>query len=562
MIYQMKFKGIIVLLVSCLSSLNIIGQGYFDGFVFNKSDSLRGSLRLERTCFDVKHYALDITIDILSKTISGVNKIQFEYNEVSDQIQIDLFENMYIDSITYNHNRLNFYRDFNAVFVDIPDLPLNEIYSIDVYYGGKPIIAKTPPWDGGFVWDVDQNGAPFIGVACEGIGASLWWPNKDHLSDEPDSMDIKITVPNGLFAASNGNLISQSKTETTSSYHWHVSYPINNYNVSVTIADYAHFDDIYVSGEDTLALDYYVLKDNLEKAKVHFKQVPQTLEAFEFYFGKYPFWDDGFALIETPYLGMEHQSGIAYGNNYKKGYNGFAPKGMPFDYIIVHETGHEYFGNSVSCADHCDMWIHEAFTTYMEALFVEYTYGPEMVYPYLKTQKQHANHYPIIGPRGVNFGEWGDSDMYYKGTWILHTLRKSLNNDKKWFALLKDFYTHFAHSICDADQVISYFDEYINTHFETAINVKAYFDQYLNHPKIPNLIYSYKSVGKDLQFSMKLVCENKSLSLPISIGNENEVFRTVDVNARDWITFRIEGLSSKSYKIHTKEQLIEVELLN
>jgi aminopeptidase N len=313
---------------------------------FSRADTLRGSLSEIRSCFDVAYYHLDIRLDTEKRFLSGSNEIRFTAASTFDSLQIDLFENMDIDSILFEGNNLEFNREFTAVYIQMGrTINSGEFASLKVFYRGSPTIANNAPWDGGFIWKKDFEGNPWIGVACEGDGASLWWPNKDHLSDEPDSMRISVTVPDSLMAVCNGNLISIDSLDKNLKYNWLVSYPINNYNVTINVADYVHFDDVHINAnEDSLRLDYYVLRGNSEKAKVQFMQVHETLKCFESAFGPYPFFNDGYALVETPYLGMEHQSAIAYGNNFEKGYRGRFPAEMDFDYIIIHETGHEWWG--------------------------------------------------------------------------------------------------------------------------------------------------------------------------------------------------------------------------
>ena len=377
---------------------------------FGRKDSLRGFLFPERSCYDVTFYHLNINVEPENKFIRGYNEIHFEALDSFRLFQIDLFENMSISQIIFDGKELSFSREYNAVFVDFDQwIKKGSKAFIRVYYEGNPKIAVNPPWDGGFSWKTDKNGKDWIGVSCQGLGASSWWPNKDHQSDEPDSMLISCQIPFGLSCISNGNLRLHDLRKSTmhfNTYNWFVSYPINNYDVSINIGDYVHFDDQYISNGDTLALDYYVLSYNEQKAKTHFEQVKPMLNCFEKYLGPYPFFNDGFALIETPYLGMEHQSGIAYGNNFLPGYKGNTnfTAGLDFDYIIIHETGHEWWGNSITANDISDMWIQETFCTYSEALFVECIYGYDTMIKYVENQMKMArNVSPIVGVPDVHF---------------------------------------------------------------------------------------------------------------------------------------------------------------
>lgn len=454
------------------------------------ADTLHGSLRPERTCFDVHYYHLNITIDTAAKSISGYNEILFSAVESVDRIQLDLFANMVIDSIVFRKFHLDFKRQFNAVFVDFPGTILQgNIESIKVYYHGVPRAAKRAPWDGGFVWRTDKNGKPLIGVACEGDGASLWWPCKDELGDEPDSVRITGTTPEGLKFISNGKQESQVGSTST----WKVSYPINNYNVTFYVGDYVHFGEYYVSGKDSMPCDYYVLPYSLDKAKEQFKQVKPMLKIYEDFYGRYPFWNDGYALVESSYLGMEHQGAIAYGNRYLPGYRGhidssMAALGINFDYIIIHETAHEYWGNNVSVKDMADLWIHEAFATYTEALYVEKMYGYEQSLKYLETLKPGIeNDKPIIGDYGVY--KMGSSDMYPKGAWMLHTIRNIVNNDSLWFACLKGIQEEFKIKTVTGKEVMEYIQKVLGR------DLKPVFKYYLEKKEFQSFIINYERKG-------------------------------------------------------------------
>ena len=487
---------------------------------YTRKDSLQGGLRLERTCYDVLRYDLNITVNPAEKSIVGYNDITFEMDEKSDVIQLDLFENMKVDSIIYNANTLAFKREFNAVFINFPQA-LQAIggksKTIRFYYSGKPIIAKNAPWDGGFVFTKDNQGKPWIGVACQGTGASLWYPCKDSQSDEPNyGATIKVAVPNGLMEVSNGRLMgSQDLKNGYTRWDWQVNNPINTYDITLNIANYAHIHDTYKN----LDLDYYVLKDNEAKAKVHFEEVKPMMECFQSKFGTYPFTNDGYKLVETPYLGMEHQSAVAYGNHYLKGYLGNDISGtgigLLFDYIIIHESAHEWFGNSITSKDIADMWIHEAFAMYSETVFVECQYGYDKAQTYLNGMKQNVtNDKPIIGPYGVN--KEGSGDMYYKGALMLNTIRHTINNDEKWWQLLLKYATTFKHKIIDTATVVNFFNQ------ESGINLTPIFNQYLKQITIPNLIIrknknmlEYKWLSNEPSFSMPIdiIMENKTIRL-------------------------------------------------
>tara|TARA_B100001964_G_scaffold28941_1_gene29441 strand:- start:572 stop:1885 length:1314 start_codon:yes stop_codon:yes gene_type:complete len=391
---------------------------------------------------------------------------------------------------------------------------------IQVYFNGNPREAVNPPWDGGFSWKKDENGKDWIGVSCQGLGASSWWPNKDHQSDEPDSMLISCQVPAPLKCIANGNLRFHDLRKSTMHYntfHWFVSYPINNYNVTLNIGDYTSFSDKYISGDDTLALDYYVLPYNKEKAKEHFIQVKPMLECFESYFGKYPFWKDGYALVETPYLGMEHQSAIAYGNDYLPGYHGNKRfiAGLDFDYIIVHESGHEWWGNSITTNDIADMWIHEGFCTYSEVLYVECIYGYDTMLKYIKNQRRSVrNDKPIIGPYHVN--KEGSGDMYQKASLILHTLRTLIDNDLLWFEIIKGISTNFKYKTINGQEIIDYINQRSGKDFT------SFFNQYLKNKDIPEFQYRLIKNGREVALMYKWeAVEGFEMPLLINFGNED-----------------------------------------
>ena len=546
-----KTALIIFALLLCTSGTTEAQRDFYNTYSFNRADSLRGSLRAERSCYDVFYYDLDIRVDPISRMVSGQVDIHFTAVTDFERMQVDLFENMRIIRIDMNGRKLHYVREHNAVFVDLPQQSAGNKGTIRITYGGKPVQATNPPWDGGFVWANDRNGNPWIAVACEGDGASLWWPNKDHLSDEPDSLSIRVSVPEPLVCISNGNLRSERpdpKKKGYRQYEWFVSYPINNYNVTVNIGDYTHFSDIYTAEDGaSLDLDYYVMSYNLERARTHFRQTHQTLACFEEYFGKYPFWEDGFALVETPYLGMEHQSAIAYGNRYMRGYlGGMIPSDMDWDYIIVHETGHEYFGNSISVGDLSEMWIHESFTTYMEALYVECRYSREDAIRYLLGQRGFiGNREPILGPPGVNWEDWEYSDHYFKGSWVLHTLRSAINDDELWFDILRSFYEEYQHSIVTTSD----FTEFVKE--RTGSDYDAFFEQYLWHPKPPTLTYQLLELDGNLIVRFKWAADVADFSMPVHLGVPGNM-QFVQAEARSFSELVIPDAKATDFEVSTE----------
>jgi aminopeptidase N len=479
---------------------------------YTKADSLRGSLRPERA-FDVQKYHLKLKVEPKKQFISGSNTISFNAEEDLSTIQIDLFENMKVDSILQNAEVLAYERKHNAVFIELDEpVQADEKGEIQFYYSGEPIVARNAPWDGGFVWDEDENGDPWVGVAVQGTGASLWYPNKDHQSDEPEEVQLDIAVPNGLMNVSNGQFLGKKDLgDGFTQWSWKTVNPINNYNVMINIANYEHFSDSY----SDLELDYYVLPYNLEKAKVQFKEVKPMMDCFYEKFGKYPFVEDGFKLVETPYLGMEHQSAVAYGNEYKMGYLGNDLSGtgigLKWDYIIIHESGHEWYGNSITAKDIADMWIHEGFTSYSEAVYVECRWGKEEALEYLKgTRRGLSNNAPIIGDYGVN--SEGSGDMYFKGANLLNTIRSIYDDDKLWWKTLKDYTETYKHQIIDTKTTETFFDKAID------IDLKPVFDQYLRYAALPQL--QFKKEGDKILYRWKADVENFTMPVDVFIKDK------------------------------------------
>ena len=498
---------------------------------FTRADSLRGGLRPERTNYDLTYYDLEVEVDPTAKSIKGSVAIQMKQlvSEETQHIQLDLFKNMEVYKIyDENGNNLKFEREENVIWVTgNQQVQVGQVFEINVDYGGKPIAAKMAPWDGGFDWKEDKNRNPWIGVACEGIGASLWWPNKDQLLDEPDSMRIAVTVPNGLTAVSNGNLESEEPLGNgKTKFNWKVSYPINNYNVSIYIGKYTHFKDLYNGSEGAYDLDYYVLEYNKEKAEKQFQQVKPMFDCYEKFLGPYPFPRDGFALIETPYLGMEHQSAVAYGNNYLNGYMGHdisgTGLGMKFDYIIIHETGHEYWGNSVGMSDLADMWINEGFCTYSEALYMECLYGLDTALMYCNGWKSRIeNDKPVIGEYGVN--NEGSGDMYPKAAIMLHTLRWLVKNDELWFSTIKDIQRDFRNKTVSTNEIVAYMNNKLGNDYTWL------FDQYLRKTKPPVLEYTAVQKGKNIELTAQWIGTNTNFKLPVTFLKKGEKIMETEI---------------------------------
>jgi aminopeptidase N len=506
---------LIICFLLCLFSFSLQAQDLFPGNEkFTEADTLRGSLNKDRTCFDVYYYHLDIKVEPDSQFISGSNTIGFKAVHSFKRMQLDLFQNMDLKLVMHGKDTLKFVRHHNAFYVYFDQNPRKDsLYEIKVYYEGKPTVAKHAPWDGGFVWEKDSSGKHWVGVACEGFGASSWWPNKDHLSDEPDSMLISVTVPIGLMNVSNGQFVgTEAPAKGWKQYNWKVSYPINNYNVTVNIADYYHFSDTFQNESGTHPIDYYVLPANKEKAKKQFEQVKPMLQCYEEYLGEYPFWRDGYKLVETPYLGMEHQSAIAYGNKYKTGYAGtdYSRIGLDFDYIIIHETGHEWWGNLVSAADIADLWIHEGFCTYSEAIYVECMYDYQTALDYINAKKPGVkNKRPILGVYGVN--NEGSGDMYSKGMLILNTLRSLVEDDDLWWNTIRGLINEFGYKTTSTEEVVDFLSEKLNK------DLHDFFEQYLAYSNIPVLEYKLDRSRKSAELSYRWKADVATFDMPVIV---------------------------------------------
>ncbi|MFV7235616.1 M1 family metallopeptidase [Flavobacterium sp. ZB4R12] len=459
--------------------------------IFTRQDSLRGSITKERAWWDVKHYHLDIKVNPADNTITGSNTIKYQVLQEYNSMQIDLQNPMEIYKVIQDGKVLKYKREGNTFFIElVASQKPGNIKELTVFYGGKPKVAVNPPWDGGITWKKDNNGNSFIASSCQGLGASVWWPNKDHMYDEVDNMLISVNVPKNLMDVSNGRLLSVKQLKDgTKTYNWYVANPINNYGVNINIGDYVFFSEKYKGEKGDLDCNYYVLRENLAKAKIQFKDVARMLKAFEHWFGPYPFYEDSYKLVEAPYLGMEHQSSVTYGNGFKNGYLGRDLSGtgwgLKFDYIIIHESGHEWFANNITYKDIADMWIHESFTNYSESLFLEYYYGKEAGYTYVRgIRKNIANDKPIIGKYDVN--NEGSSDMYYKGANMLHTLRQIVNDDAKWRTILRGLNSTFYHQTVTTKQIEDYLSQQVE------IDLSTVFNQYLRDTRIPTLEYFFK----------------------------------------------------------------------
>ena len=518
----MKFKSIVVFVFSM-------------GFCFGQKhythqDSLRGSIGPDRSWWDLQHYDLQFKLDPKTRSLQGSNTIRYQVLSVGKTMQIDLQSPMKIISVTQGGQSLQVRKDGNAHFIDLLESQTpGTIKELIVKFNGKPTEASNPPWDGGFTWDADNQGKAFISTSCQEIGASLWWPCKDHMYDEPDEgMDISIEIPKGLSAVSNGRLVAQQKLESTTNYHWRVVNPINNYGVNISIGDYVKASDTYQGLKGNLTLEFWVLRENQAKISWLKHDVRRMLEAFEYWFGPYPFYEDGYKIVETPFLGMEHQSAIAYGNAYGNGYRGTDMSGTgwgnKFDYIIIHESGHEWFANNITAKDNADLWIHESFTTYSEGLFVEYFYGKKAGYAYLKGLSEDIwNRAPLIGNYDVN--DPNNPEIYAKGANVIHTLRQVVNNDTKWLEILRGLNSNFYHQTVTSNDIEGYIAQ------QSGMNLKSFFDQYLRDRRKPKLEIKSDATGTFCRWSNCIA----SFDMPVRLMVDGKEITAYPKS--DWIRF-------------------------
>jgi len=535
-------KELLTLLTLSYSILGLAQQ-------FTEQDTLRGSITGERAWWDLNYYHLDIEVKPDEKFISGSNTIRYKVLNAEQILQIDLQPPLRIDKITQDGVELAYSSKTNAHFVQLKKPQKVDDYNeIIVHYSGNPKEAVRAPWDGGFSWKRDANGKHFVATSCQGLGASVWWPNKDHMYDEVDSMLISVKVPKDLMNISNGRLRKISEETDTKTYHWFVSNPINNYGVNVNIADYVYFGEKFQGEKGMLDMDYYVLRDDLEKAKEQFKEAPMMMEAFEHWFGPYPFYEDSFKLVQVPYLGMEHQSSVTYGNQWKKGYLGKDLSGtgwgLKFDFLLIHESGHEWFANNITYKDIADMWVHEGFTSYSENLFLNYHYGEEAAEDYVIGLRQNIkNDKPIIGAYDVN--QSGSGDMYYKGSNMLHTIRQLVNDDEKWRQILRGLNKDFYHQTVTTKQIEDYISD------KAGMDLSKVFDQYLRTANIP--VFEYKIEGKVLKYRYTNVVEGFDMPLKIYMGDKEHNL----IPSQEWNTNRIEGLPevivNRNYYVEIKK---------
>ncbi|HEX6982887.1 MAG TPA: M1 family metallopeptidase [Balneolaceae bacterium] len=522
---------------------------------FTRADTLRGSITPQRAWWEVVYYDLNVTVMPQDSAIRGYNEITYRVTDEPVEMQIDLQQPLRIDQITQNGKKLDYHRvdQSNAYFVDVPrDLKLDSLYTITVYYHGQPRVAVRAPWDGGFVWTQDSLGNPWVATAVQGLGASAWWPNKDHQTAEPDSMSINITVPDPMVNVSNGRLRDTTHHKNgMTTWSWFVSNPINNYNIAVNAGNYVNFTDTYEGKKGTLDLSYWVLESDLKKAKEQFQQVKPMMRCFEKWFGPYPFYEDSFKLVQTPYLGMEHQSAVAYGNGFENGYRGTDLSGtgwgLKWDFIIIHEAAHEWWGNNITSKDVADMWVHESFANYAEGIYTECLFSEEAGAEYIIGLRERIlNNEPIIGEYGVN--SEGSGDMYYKGSNMLHTIRHIISDDSTWKSILLGLQKDFYHQTVTGQQVENYIDERVE------YDLDPVFDQYLRHTNIP--VFQYYIEEDILHYRWTNAIDE--FDMPIKVTLDEGSFSFVQPVTGEWKTTKIELENPESFKVN-KNFYVKVE---
>lgn len=503
---------------------------------FTRADTLRGSIGPARAWWDVEFYDLNVRVDPAARSIAGWNAITYRVVGSGNEMQIDLQQPLVIDSIVQDGRSLAFRRDGNAFFATLPSAAQQgSVQTVTAYYHGTPTVAANPPWDGGLIFERDARDRPWVATANQGLGASVWWPNKDTQTAEPDSQRVTITVPHPMVNVSNGRLRSVVNTDSTATYEWFVQNPINNYNITINAGSYTHFGDVYQGEDGILTLDYWPLDYNLDAARRQFAQAVPTVACFEHWFGPYPWYQDGFKLIETPHLGMEHQSAVAYGNGYANGYRGRdlsgTGHGLDFDFIIVHEAAHEWWGNNITTADVADMWVHEGFANYAESLYVECQKNTVAGAEYVRGVREGIrNDRPIVGTYGVN--SEGSGDMYNKGGNMLHTIRQLVADDARWREILRGLNRDFRHQIVSGEQVQRYIDE------RTDADLMPVFAQYLTTTMIPT--FEYELRGSTLRYRWSDVVRGFAMPVEVRTGPDTcavltptSEWRSVDVALRD-----------------------------
>jgi len=504
---------------------------------------LMGYLNENRSSYRVSFYDINIDFNLEKKSINGFVTIKAESLNDLRKLQIDLAKNLKISRISYKDVDLNFSREYDAVLIDFPDyIKKGDIFEFTVFYNGIPQGADNPPWAGGFTWSKDKEERDWIAVSCEGEGARIWWPNKDHITAEGDSVRMAYTVPSNVVAVGNGKLRSVKSKNNKSTYEWFVNNPINNYNISVQIGNYVAVQDTLIKENEVHYINHYVLDYNEELAANYFIQSKEVIRFYEKYFGDYQWYEDGYKLIEVPYLGMEHQSAVTYGNGFSL-YNGVRSKSWPMygviDPLIIHETGHEWFGNSVTASDPTHIWIHEGMQVYSESLYFEDKFDSyDVGVHYLNSIKNRiVNEIPIVGNENEN--HWAlNGDTYMKGAWIMHTLRSVINDDAVWFEILKEFMIENAKGFANTKD---FFDK---VYEKTSLDLWYFAEQYFYTPNQPQLeyyqtnsefFYRWSNVNDNFIMPIDLLVNGKTIrALPSQEFQSIKITKHSQVEVMDW----------------------------
>jgi aminopeptidase N len=497
-----------------------------------ENNLLIGNLNENRSSYFVSYYDINIDFNIEEKSLDGFVTIKAKSLVDLQKLQIDLTERLNVSKITYNNKEIDFSRNMDAVIVSFPEkIEEGSVFYFSVYYNGVPQSADNPPWAGGFTWSKDKENRDWIAVSCEGEGARIWWPNKDHITAEPDSVRMAYTVPSNLVAVGNGKFLGKTEKGNKATYEWFVKNPINNYNISVQIGNYVAVQDTFKKDNVSHFMNHYVLDYNKELASNYFPQSKEVIRFYEKYFGDYQWYEDGYKLVEVPYLGMEHQSAVTYGNGFSI-YNGVRSKSWPMygviDPLIIHETGHEWFGNSVTASDPTHIWIHEGLQVYSEAIYFEDKFDSyEVGVHYLNTLKNRiVNEIPIVGRENEN--HWAlHGDTYMKGAWVMHTLRSVVNDDKIWFEILKEFMEENAKDFADTN------DFFKKVYDKTRTDYWYFAQQYFYSPNQP--ILEYYQTDKRFYYRWNNVNDNFSMPIDFLVNGAAKRFNPT----RDFQSFTI-----------------------
>ncbi len=549
----MNTKGRLLCLICLMASFASTAQLGTIRKPFTKADTLRGSITPERAWWDVLHYSILVTPNFVSKSIQGKVDIKFKVLAAGTRMQIDLQQPMELTKAFLHNTPLPYTREGNVYYITLPStLAKGTIETLALAFSGNPTVAKRPPWDGGWIFSTDKKGRPWMSVACQGLGASVWYPCKDHQSDEPDNgATLKMTVPDTLVAVGNGRLISKKSYEKGNlTYEWKVINPINNYNIIPYIGKYVNWHETYEGEKGKLDCDYWVLDYELDKAQEQFKQVPLMLKCFEYWMGPYPFYEDGYKLVQSPHLGMEHQSAVAYGNGFQNGYLGRDQSGtgwgLKWDFIIVHESGHEWFANNITSKDLADMWIHEGFTNYFETLYTECQSGLQAGNEYnYGTRKGIRNDVPIIPAYGVN--KQGSGDMYPKSGNMLHSIRHFIRDDEKFRNLLRFLNKKFYHQTVTTEDITKAMSGFLGR------DVAKIFDQYLRTTKIPELEFTFSDDKMKLLFRWANCVEGFNMPIDLKVAGKDLLieptlqWNAIDLKNGEASTFQLSEIEKHFY---------------